>query len=357
MHVPANVQLCPDNGLDALLVARTDKLKRPHHVPVVGDGHGRHAHGLRGGDQFPDGTDGLQDAELGMDVQMRKGHLGQSRGLSCGSSSLSRGCLLGLGPSGVRLGEIGLLQGRSFVDHLFGRHKFGPGNDADADHFKEAPRGGRHVVGGIVGIAKSLPKQFLVQLRQGGPLEFSASSAWDGAMICPFVLGIDQCDVGQCHGVKPQAHQFRTRHIHIEPDVVAHDIGGLDRVGHEGLHHLGKWCPLFLCTLRGDAVDLGGVERNREPIGAHHMVPPRQQLARFIVKLPRQLHQSGPVVPIGDGGIPIPWQARGFRIVNENHGAFEIRETSLKRTSLVQGCFPHCIPTMGIWTASTGLPP
>ena len=68
VHVAADVQFRPHNGLDALFVARPNKLKRRHHVAVVRHGQSGHAHVLGGRDQLTHGAYGLQHAELGMHV-------------------------------------------------------------------------------------------------------------------------------------------------------------------------------------------------------------------------------------------------------------------------------------------------
>src|SRR5690606_20228190 len=52
----------------------TDKLERTHHVPVVGNCHGRHLVGGRRLDQVAYGNGRLQNGKLGMVVQVYKIH-------------------------------------------------------------------------------------------------------------------------------------------------------------------------------------------------------------------------------------------------------------------------------------------
>ena len=64
VHVVAHIQLRPHDGLDALLVARPHELKSRHHVPMVRHRQGRHAHLLRGSNEFTYRAHRLEHAEL-----------------------------------------------------------------------------------------------------------------------------------------------------------------------------------------------------------------------------------------------------------------------------------------------------
>ena len=72
VHVFADIQFRPHDGLDALFVARPHELKSRHHVPMVGHRQGRHAHLLRRSNEFTHRAHRLEHAELGMHVQVRK---------------------------------------------------------------------------------------------------------------------------------------------------------------------------------------------------------------------------------------------------------------------------------------------
>ena len=66
-------------------------------------------------------------------------------------------------------------------------------------------------------------------------------------------------------------------------------------------------------------MNLCGRKRNRKPIGFYNVVSARNQRPFGIVQLPGKLHQSGPVVTVGQRSFPIAGQARGLGIVDQKH--------------------------------------
>ena len=171
-------------------------------------------------------------------------------------------------------------------------------DDLQANHFEEATRRRRHVVGRVVGVAEPFPKKLLVQLGQRRPFELPAPAAGDGTEFRALVLGIDEGLLRQSLGRLPQAHQLGPCHIDVEPDVVAHHVRRLCGVGHEFFHDLVQRQALFLRTGGGDSVDLGGVERNREAVRLHEAVATGQEFALRVGQLPRQLVQTRPLVAV-----------------------------------------------------------
>ena len=282
---------------------------------------------------------------------MRERHVFQG----CGSGGVHLAC-----PSGLLgfflLGrvKIGGFESRRFVFDLFRILEFRALNDPKPDHFEKAPRRGRDVVGGVVRVAKAFPKELVMELGQRGPLELASAPSWDGTELCAFVFGVDDGDVRERLRSLGQTEQLGADHADVKANVVAHHVLRLGRVGHELGRHVGQRNAFRLRPLRGDAVDFGRVVRNGESVGLHDSVATGQQLAVGVVELPGQLHQPRPVVAVRDGCVPVPGQAGCFRVVNENHGAFEIRECTGVRTSLTGACFPQCIPMCRIF--ALGLP-
>ena len=191
-----------------------------------------------------------------------------------------------------------------------------PYDDLQTDHFEKATRRGRHVVRCVVGIAEALPKELLMKLGQRRPFELAASASWNGAIFRALVFGIDEGLLGQTFGRLSQTHQLGPGYVDVKANVVAHHVGRLCGVGHEFFHDLVQRQAFILRTGRGDSMNLGGVERNGEPVRLHDAVATGQKSALRVVQLPRQLDQSRPVVAVGDGCIPIPWQSRRLRVVD-----------------------------------------
>ena len=155
-----------------------------------------------------------------------------------------------------------------------------------------------------------------MQLGQRRPFELAAAATRDGAVFRALVFGIDEGFLGQRLRSLPQAHQLGPGHIDVKSNVVAHDVRRLRGVGHELFHDLAQWQTFVLRAGCGDAVNLGGVERNGESVRLHDAVSTGQEFALRVVQLPRQLNQTRPVVAVGDGCIPIPWQSRRLRVVD-----------------------------------------
>jgi hypothetical protein len=65
-----HVALEPDDGLDPGLLARRRPPHGPEHRPMVGDGHGRHPHGLRMLGQFVEMASPVEKRELGVEVEV-----------------------------------------------------------------------------------------------------------------------------------------------------------------------------------------------------------------------------------------------------------------------------------------------
>ena len=351
VHVATDVQFRPHDGLDALLVAGPHKLKRRHHVAVVRHSQGGHAHVLGGRDQFANRAYGLQNTELRVHVEVRERDVFQG----CRSRCIHLVCPRGLfGHLFFGRVKVGGFQSGRFVLDLFRVLKLRTLNDSKSDHFEKAPRRGSHIVGRVVRVPKTFPKELLVEFSQGGPLELTAASSWDGTELRTLIFGVDDGNVREGLGGLVQAEQFRPDHVDVEADVVAHHVVRVGRIGHELGRHIGQGNAFRLRPVRGDPVDFGRVVRDGKSVGLHDSVAAGQQLAIGVVELPRQLHQTRPVVAVRDGCVPVPGQAGRFRVVDENHGVFEIRECPGVRTSLVDACFPQCIPMCRIF--ALGLP-
>ena len=192
VHVATHVQLCTDDGLDALFVASPNELERRHHVAVVGHRQRGHAHVFGRRHQLSH-AHRLEDAELGMDVQMREWNLRQCSLCRCIDLSTIRLHLL----FDLRRLEIGGLQlGRLVLDGCrIGELR--ADDHLQANHLKQAPGRGSDIVRRVVRIAKPFAEELLVELRQGRPLEFAAAPTWDGAVFGAFVFGIDDANPGE----------------------------------------------------------------------------------------------------------------------------------------------------------------
>ena len=316
--VAADVELGPDDRLDAGLVGRPDELEGAHHVAVVGDRQRGHAEFGRLGRQHLHAGGGLQHAELAVDVQVAE------------RNGLQRHCIDGrsrpLGRSrghfgfGSGLVEVGGLQLGRFVAHAFTGREAVALDDPALDEGEKALGRRVHVVGRVVGVAEAFPEELLVQFGQGRPLEFAATAAWNRAELRRLVLGIDERLVRHAFGRSAQADPLCPDDVDVELDVVAHHVVRPIEVAPELLHDVGQRQSHLLGALGGDAVDLGRVVGNREAVGPHDAVAARHEFAVGGVQLPGELNQPGPILAVGQGGIPIPGQARGLRIVDENHG-------------------------------------
>ena len=229
-----------------------------------------------------------------MDVQMREWSLRQCSLCRCiDLSTIRRHLLLDL-----RRHEIGGLQlGRLVLDGCrIG--EFRADDHLQANHLKQAPGRGSHIVRRVVRIAKPFAEELLVELRQGRPLEFAAAPTRDGAVFGAFVLGVDDANPGERLGRLSKTEQFRTDHIDVEPNVVAHDVVGAGSVCHEFSHNFIQRRSFRQCAVGGDAVNFGGIEWNGKAVRPHNPIAARQQRPVLVVQLPGQLDQARPIVTV-----------------------------------------------------------
>jgi hypothetical protein len=158
-----------------------------------------------------------------------------------------------------------------------------------------------------------------MQFGQLRPFEFAALASGNGAELRALVLGVEPLH-GRHRFRSAKAQIFRPHDADVEAQVVARHVGGAPKHLSEICQHLLQW-PSFCQRLgRADAVYLLGIERDVEPIGPHDHVARLQHSPFGIMQLPRQLHQSGPVVRIGQWRIVILGEAGGLGVVNEVHG-------------------------------------
>jgi len=114
--------------------------------------------------------------------------------------------------------------------------------------------------------------------------------------------------------------EFGAHHADVETDVVARQVGGFFEHLVQLAQHKGQRHPFGLRPFGGDFVHLGRVKRNGITLGLHNEVLHIYQGPRRVVQLPGQLHHAGPVVAVGNGGVVIAGQTRGFGVKNEVHG-------------------------------------
>ena len=187
---------------------------------MVGQCERRHSHGRRRLHQFVHRTHGLQDAELGMHVQMRKGN----RGGHSGNGGLHRRRCRGVCSCHLKRGGLKL---RGFVaDGCAGEESFPPKQPTFAHGKKHAARG-PHVVCRVVGFSNRLPEEGLVQLSQRGPFVGAPAATRQFAKVRPGILGIQDRLRRQRGRIEPEPAQFGTDDGHVKTDVVAHDVGRL----------------------------------------------------------------------------------------------------------------------------------
>ena len=170
-----------------------------------------------------------------------------------------------------------------------------------------------------MGVAEAFPEELLVQFGQGRPLEFAATATRNRTELRRLILGIDERLVRHALGRGAQANPLCADDVDVELDVVAHHVVRPIEVAPKLFHDVGQRQSNLLSPFRGDAVDLGRVVGNGEAVGPHDAVAAGHEFAIGGVQLPGELDQSGPILAVGQGGIPIPGQARGLRIVDENH--------------------------------------
>ena len=162
-----------------------------------------------------------------------------------------------------------------------------------------------------MGVAKPFPKEFL-QLGQRRPFELAAAATWDGAVFRALVFGIDEAF--SVNGSElPQAHQLGPGHIDVKSMLwpMTYVACAASAMNSSMTWPSGKPSSCAGC---GDAVNLGGIERNGESVWLHDAVSTGQEFA-LRSQLPRQLDQTRPVVAAGDG-YSIPWQSRRLRVVD-----------------------------------------
>ena len=315
--VAAHIEFGADDGFDAGLVGRPDKLEGPHHVAVVGHGQGGHAQFRSFGGQHLDTRCGLQHAELAVYVQVAEWNVLQRGDVRGGLRWRGRCLRLDLWSGLVKVGRLQLW--RLVLDPIPGGKPF-PLDDPTLDQGKKALGRGVDVIGGIVRVPEAHAEQLFVQLGEGWPFEFAAPASRDGTEFGGLVLGVDEGLVRDALGRRPEADPLRPHDVDIELDVVAHDVRGLVEVPAKLLHHLGEGKADFRSPLRGDAVHLGGVVRDGKSIRLHDAVAAGNEFAVGGVQLPGELDQSGPILAVCERRIPVPGQAGGLRVVNENHG-------------------------------------
>src|SRR5690554_2030644 len=68
-------------------------------------------------------------------------------------------------------------------------------------------------------------------------------------------------------------------------------------------------------------MDLSGIKWNRKSIRLYDVILSRNKFTGFIVQLPSQLHQSGPVFAIAYRGSIGGWKTGGLGIKNQEHKA------------------------------------
>ena len=316
--VAADVELGPDNGLDAGLVGCPDELEGTHHVAMVRDRQCGHAKlGRLGCEDFHTGG-GLQHAELTVDVQMAERDGFQRHGVHGRARALGRGW--GHVDFGSGLVEVGRFELGCFVLDAVSRREAVALDDPALDQGEEALGRRVHIVGRIVGVAEAFAEELLVQLGQGRPFEFAAPATRDGTELGGLVLGVDEGLVRDALSRRPEADPLRPHDVDVELDVVAHHMLGLVEVPTKLLHHLGQGQTDFRGPLRGDAVHLRRVVRDGEPIRLDNAVAPGNEFAVGGVQLPGELDQAGPILAVRQRRIPIPGQSGGLRVIDENHG-------------------------------------
>ena len=238
----ADIQFGTDNGFDAILVGFAHKLKRSHHVSMIGYRQRIHAKISRLLGHLCHTAHRLENTEFG--VRMEVNHRNRVR--------YSRPrfhtawwflCLL-FRCLGRR--EVGGFQFWRFVLNAIRVTQFRSLNHPQAAQFEEAFGGGIHIVRGIVCFPKPLPKKLLVEFGQCRPLVLASSSTGNRAIVRGLIFGVNDRLVRQLlHGLL-EAMVFRSNDVHIKLNVVPHDIG---RTGEIRIKFSQRFCQRYAISL------------------------------------------------------------------------------------------------------------
>ena len=189
-----------------------------------------------------------------------------------------------------------------------------------------------------------------MEFGERGPLELTATPSGNGTKIGRFVFGVDDRFFRQLFDRLSQSMVLGANDVDIEFDVVAHDVFRLGQILVEFGQHLRQGQPVSRRTFGGDAVDFGRSVRDGETVGLYDSVSARNQLSRSVVQLPSELHQTRPILAVCQRRIPITWQSRRLRIVNQKHPSKLLQE--LKFGPISRPPFIHLLSSLFLHSMS-----
>src|SRR5690554_4389589 len=119
--------------------------------------------------------------------------------------------------------KIGHIQLGRFINYFLGTNAFLRSQNPLAYKSKKAFGGCGHIISGIVGIFKSHPKKFVMQLSQSRPFKLSSFSPCYSTKVCRQIFGVQTLSLQEVCGLLfPK--KFRSCYFDVEVNVMADEI-------------------------------------------------------------------------------------------------------------------------------------